>query len=391
MLLFKSTHHMITTLALVFVIIIAASAMAQDDLILGKKITMKSEVLGEDRMLFISTPANYDGGTERYPVLYVLDGENNFQFSAVVANYLANVNIASPLIVVGIPNTDRNRDFTPTVDSKRGGITGGADAFLKFTKTELIPFIDSQYRTHPYRILVGHSLCGMFSIYALISEPELFQAHIAISPALMYDNQVVVNKAKNILQTDQSFSQTLYITLGNEPDYTKTLAEFTDLLKDKARKLHWEYHIMKSENHGSIPLKSVYDGLSFIYGDWSIPDVVVDKGMSEVESYYAALSKKYGYQLSPTEFLINNHGYRLLGREKLNAALSLFQWNVKTYPNSANVYDSLGEALEQAKQFDEALKNYQLAVEKADALNDRNLAVFKQHVDRVKQKMGNTM
>ncbi|MBN2009060.1 alpha/beta hydrolase [candidate division KSB1 bacterium] len=375
---------------IILILLLSGGLYAQEDIILGKRMTITSKVLGEDRDVFISTPRNYEGSTERYPVLYVLDGERNFQFSSTIADYLSARNLMSQMIVVGIPNTDRTRDFTPTADKDRQN-SGGADKFIQFTKTELIPYVDNNYRTHPYRVLVGHSLCGMFSVYTLFTNPDLFQAHVAISPYLMYDDQVVLKQAAAALEANPSFKQTLFITLGNEPNYVETLKSFTELLTRKAPDMHWEYKVYQNDNHGSVPLKSVYDGLSFIYSDWQVSNDVVEKGLDAIKAHFARLSKKYGYEQKPSEVFINAQGYRLMGNNNMKLALELFHWNVKNYPESANVYDSLGEALEQNEQYDEALKNYNVAVEKGNARNDPNTPIYKQHMDRVKQKPGNTM
>ena len=115
----------------------------------------------------------------------------------------------SEMIVVGITNTDRTRDLSPThVTTTVGGgntalqfpTSGGADKFLKFIETELIPEIEKRYRTQPYRILAGHSLGGLFAIHAMLSRPDVFQSYIAVSPALHWDNQVVVKRAEDFFK-----------------------------------------------------------------------------------------------------------------------------------------------------------------------------------------------
>ena len=357
-----------------------------DKITIGKNLKIYSEVLNEERNIFISTPRGYDRSQYKYPVLYVLDGQRNFQFSVAVVNFLARNNLIPQMIVVGIPNTDRGRDFSPTTTDRIPN-SGGADNFLKFTNNELFPFIEEKYRTQPYRILCGHSLCGMFSVYTLFTHPDMFNAHVAISPYLMYDEDYVVTKAESVLQQQSTFNNILYITLGDEPTYTETLKKFTTLLKEKTNGLQWDFSVRKSEDHGSIPLKSLYDGLEFIYSDWRIPNEVVDKGIKSIKKQYKKLSEKYSYQIEIPEFFINNHGYRLLNQGKINKALELFKYNVQAYPNSANVYDSLGEGYENDKQFEKALDNYKIAVNKGKDISDPNLQIYKQHIDRVIKKM----
>ncbi len=96
----------------------------------------------------------------------------------------------SEVIIVGIPNTDRTRDLSPSKPSNAGATgapqfptAGGADNFLKFIETELMPEIEKRYRVTPYKMLAGHSLGGLFAVHAMVTKPDLFNSYIAVSPA----------------------------------------------------------------------------------------------------------------------------------------------------------------------------------------------------------------
>src|SRR5215510_16420973 len=93
-----------------------------------------------------------------------------------------------PLIVVGIRNTDRNHDFTPAPAAgfetpPEAQRPGGAAAFLSFMSDELVPWIDRSYRTAPLRVLVGHSLGGLFALYTIGQRPELFTGYVIMEPS----------------------------------------------------------------------------------------------------------------------------------------------------------------------------------------------------------------
>ena len=143
---------------------------------IGETFSLTSEVLGEERAYSVYLPASYHSTTyapRRYPVLYLLDGDANFHPTTGMVRYMGegiNGNVQIPeLIVVAIPNTDRNRDLTPTHSMiGNGGVvapsleaSGGGDRFLDFIERELFAAIDSTYRTLPYRVLVGHSFGGL--------------------------------------------------------------------------------------------------------------------------------------------------------------------------------------------------------------------------------------
>lgn len=276
---------------------------------LGKIITINSEILNEERGIFVYLPVGYDESEEKYPVIYILDGRNNFAFSATTANFLSRSQRMPRSIVVGIPNTDRTRDFTP-VHIKGNKTSGGADNFLKFLDEELIPYIDNNYRTQPYKTLYGHSLCGMFAIYTLFEKPDMFDSFIAVSPYLMYADHYVVNKVESTLSNRSVFKKKLFITLGNEPEYNASLGRMEQILSEKTDLLAWEISKRESEDHTSVPLKSLYDGLEFICSEWRLPNEKIEEGFEEVKNHYSDLSDKYGYNVKPNEVAID---YQYLG------------------------------------------------------------------------------
>jgi len=294
------------------------------------------------------------------------------------------------MIVVAIVNVDRTRDFTPTNMENRAK-SGGVKKFIAYLQDELFPYIEENYRTSPYRLLEGHSLGGMFSLHVLFNYPKLFQAHFAMSPYIMWDDNFVLNEAIKKLQEPLDFQNYLYITLGDEPRYVEPLGKFTDLLETKKPNgLEWHYTVMDNDNHGTVPLKSLYNGLETLYEDWMIKASIADQGIKAVEDHYKKLTEKYGYKIDIPENVLNTMGYRAMGREKNDLAIEFFLHNVKLYPKSANVYDSLGEGYEAAGNLELARKNYEIAVEKGIESNNNNLAIYKEHLEKVTKKINNT-
>ncbi|MBU0475497.1 MAG: hypothetical protein KKF62_15215 [Bacteroidetes bacterium] len=349
---------------------------------LGKIITLNSKVLNEDRDIFVYLPVGYKQSQEKYPVIYILDGRGNFTFAMAISNFLSRIQRMPRSIVVGIPNTDRTRDFTPT-HVQESKTSGGADKFLDFMKEELIPYIDNNYRTESYRTLFGHSLCGMFAIYTLFEKPEMFNSFIAVSPYLQYDNQYVVNRVDSIITEQKNLNKCLYITIGDEPEYMESITRLEEILSSGTESLYWKTSKREGENHASIPLKSFYDGLEFIYSGWQLSNEIIEKGLEAVKKHYSNLSDKYGFEVKPTEVVINALGYQYLGKGENEKALWFFKYNIKLYPNSANVYDSCGEAMEKSGMKDLALENYKMAVKLGSLNNDGNLNIFKQNLERV--------
>jgi predicted alpha/beta superfamily hydrolase len=361
-----------------------------------ERLVVHSNVLHEDRLIWVRMPAAAQGKKESYAVLYLTDAGLNVNEIGSTIDFLADANFMPPLIVVAISNTDRNRDLTPThagVPHSDGTVepvptSGGADKFLDFIQTELVPEIEKRYPTHPYRIFAGHSLGGLFAIHALINRPDLFNACIATSPSLWWDNFHTLHQAQEFFAKQKEFKKTLFFALGNEGgDMTEG---FEGLQKTVSANRPAGFVVKSAryneEVHGSTELLGHYDGLRTVFAGWPVPreektDVRVG-GLEGVEQHYRALSDRFGFKVS-AEQEINSLGYSLLNAKKIDDALAAFRRNVELYPQSANTYDSLADGFEAAGKPELALQNVERAVELATQNRDPLLPAFKRHLDRL--------
>lgn len=361
----------------------------REPLKLGNVRIIHSPALGEDRPLFVALPFDYELGAS-HPVLYIMDGRSSFLPAVSVCDFLAKSGQIPSVIVVSVLNTNRNRDFTPIRLKGLSG-SGGGDRFLDFLQTELLPLIDREYRTTRFRIFSGHSLCGMFAIHVLTRRPGLFNAILAMSPAVGYENQYTLDQLEKLLKQPYSADLRLFISLGNEPGYTAGLNRLTKLLQlASAHSIAWKFCQYPELGHGTIPLKSLYDGLSFVCRDWPLTKDPAKLGLKELKQHYAAVNKHYGTAVVPPEAVVNQLGYRLMQRSRLKEAVRVFHYNVQLRPNSANVYDSLGEALEASGNIRKALMNYSKAVKLAEETTDSNIRVFQSHLARARTKLLNS-
>ncbi|MGA7379975.1 MAG: alpha/beta hydrolase-fold protein [Terriglobales bacterium] len=355
-----------------------------------------SNVLNEDRVMWVRMPAAARGKTDRYAVLYITDGGSDVNEIGGVIDFLADANLMPPLIVVGITNTDRNRDLTPTragIKHSDGSVepfptTGGADKFLDFMQTELVPEIDKRYPTEPYRILVGHSLGGLFAVHAMIARPELFNAYIASSPSLWWDDAGTVRDVQAFLARQKEFKKTLFFALGHEGgDMNDAFAQMQKTVNaERPKGFVVESVRYEDEVHSSTELRTHYAGLRLIFSGWPMPrDEKTDErvgGLVGVEQHYRELSERFGFQVS-AEREINGEGYHLLGDKKPEEAVKAFERNVELYPRSANVYDRLADCLEAEGKFELAMQNVKKAVEVATETGDPLLPAFKRHLERL--------
>lgn len=373
--------------ALLLIICFSFNSLSQDkpkNISIGKEITLRSEILNEDRDILISLPDNYMKSNKKFPVLYILDGGTHFQQAKGATSYLAMQGLSPEIIVVAIPNIDRNRDFTPNYVN-RMQTSGGGEKFHNFLEKELIPHIEKKYRASRYKILMGHSLGGMFAAYSLLEFPGVFNSYISVSPYFQYDDNYIVNQAKSKLRSKYSKTLSFYMTIGDEPGYLETLDEFSALVK-KSNTINFLYIEMKGENHATTPYLSLFNGLRFTFSDWIISRETISKGLSAIDEHFKQLSEKFDYRIDTSENIINFLGYQYLQKNKTEKSIEIFIENVKRYPKSANVYDSLGEAYEKKGKFKLAKKNYQKAFDLGAKQSHMATDIFKKNLDRMSKK-----
>jgi hypothetical protein len=313
-------------------------------------------------------------------------------------DFLARNGLMPDIIIVGVTNTDRTRDLSPThwVRPAEDGApavqdtSGGAPKFLDFFAKELFPYVESHYRTTPYRIFAGHSLGGLLALHIMVARPELFNAFISASPALNWDSDYPQRSVEAFFKDRKELQRTLFVTMADEEVGDSKPTRFERLCGTlsgaKAEGFLWGSMLMADEDHGSVVLRSHYWGLRKIFDGWRLPlDPQTRRfagTLEEVKKHYAGLGKRMGMTLQAPEQTVNLLGYQFLGQGPNEEAIAIFTYNAELYPDSPNVYDSLGEALERAGRMEDALSNYGKAVEKAQKTKDNRLDAFTQNRDR---------
>ena len=366
-----------------------------EDINIGKKYRLRSKILKEERQYWVYLPASYkNNNTSRYPVLYLLDSNAHFHSVSGMINFMGtgfNGNNQIPeLIVVGIPNTDRTRDLTPT-HSKIGLMgeeqaflesSGGGDKFLEFMSNELFTRIETNFRTLPYRILVGHSFGGLIALYTLIQKPKMFNSFITIDPSLFWDNELLSRIIKGKIGKIKKLRASVFLSLANTPDLVKgsekkfkaaTRKFIVSLKQARSSKFRFSHKYFKDEDHGSVPLISLYHGLLHTFNGYKKYNF---KNITELKSHFKKFSKDLGITLKPSEGQLNSLGYMLLFKNEIKGALGAFKHYVDSYPKSANAYDSLGEAYMIKGDKAQAIKNYKKSL-KLDPNNNNAKEMLK--------------
>jgi predicted alpha/beta superfamily hydrolase len=359
--------------------------------VIGTTQQIHSDVLGEDRQIIVHLPQGYQVGLQRYPVMYLLDGDAHFHHTTGIIQFLAQQGYMPEMIVVAIPNTDRTRDLTPEPSAElaeRRPTAGGADDFLRFLSDELIPWIEGQYRTAPFRVLVGHSLGGLFVTHALLVQPEVFDGYISISPAIWWNDQALVKQAVATIEQQPWAGRFFYMTTGNEGGNMLASAEaLADVFETSAPAgFEWQFRWMEQETHGSIPHRTTYDALEWLFMEYRIPDDLRALGLGGLELHYAAVSQRY-YPMEVPEAVINQLGYTYLRLGDEPMAIETFTVNVERFPESANVYDSLGDAYYTVGKADLALDNYRRAYRMSDGTQHPSADTYRGKYQQLTQEM----
>lgn len=242
-------------------------------------ITLNSSVLKEPRKVMIYVPEQ-SMKKQTYPVVYVLDAESLFPYT-ISANKFMHFSSSLPqmpeAIVVGILNTNRNRDMPVPQEMSA---TNGAKNFLDFIASELSPYINQQYPANGLNVLIGHSQGGLFATYAGLEQPGLFpfilslDAPMTVNEALLkqYKQKLIASCRLNYFSAETKF--------GWRNDFSPG-ANCNSYVQGR----------IEGETHETMPYKGIYDGLKFLFREYIPPQQ--DVPLTALQEYYNGLSKKY--------------------------------------------------------------------------------------------------
>lgn len=273
----------------------AATAQADPGipLVAGHSYRLRSFALGEERVIEVALPAGYnENRSRRFPVLYVLDGEVESPAAVAITRFYAAMGQLPPMIVVGIRNTERSRDLTPPAvagfrQPPEAGTAGGADRFLRFLADELAPWVDGKYRTAPMRVLVGHSLGGLFALHALATRPQLFIGYIVMEPATWWNNGRELAAARAALRQPAT-RQARVILVNTEASGADT----TGWGGDSPMVRHVR---IIGETHASMALSGMIQGLRTMFADFLPPRWVPGTRPVAMLAHYEQLSHRLGF------------------------------------------------------------------------------------------------
>lgn len=296
------------------------SATTITPITIGNSMTIHSAILDEDRVIQVSLPASYDEfKTQTYPVLYLLDGESNFHYLTGMMNKLSRAPYPAipEMIVVGIVNTDRTRDLTPSIvapdadetitKGRAGGKNGGNPQFFQFLETEVMPQIEKHYRTSDYKVFVGHSFGGITALNHLINGEKKMNAYIVHDPSIWWDSGEMLKRFEALKGTKIAPTK-LFVTQAGEAvkdgqkDHYDHVQGFNAYMEtNPIEGIEYEFVAYAGEDHGSVPLKGNLDGLRSVFEGMRLNIKAIPDNPDLIKTQYAALSESLGFEMKPSE------------------------------------------------------------------------------------------
>jgi len=360
----KHLNHHLKLLTFLLILLTQHLFGQKDQLFsIGKNDKVFSTIYNRNREIIVHVPVgdNLNVKSETYPVLFLLDGESLFTKTVGILDHLSSAyggEKCPKMIIVGIKHPNRMKDLLPVISKDN---PENNDKFTEFLEKELIPYIDKNYPTQPYRLLVGHSLGGLRAANTLMYHPGIFNSYIALDPSMGHDMNVWSFKTDEMLKKISFQNKSLFVAMAQtmpkgidtsaiQKDtsgaarHMRAIMRFCNGINNynvKGLNFNWKYY--PNEAHSGVTFLGLYDGLNSIFSWYpttdykriSDPSVSAKAAVEIVTKNFEEISKNMGYKVLPGEASIIGITDYLSGKGMNDKAIAFAELNVKNYPGSA--------------------------------------------------------
>lgn len=222
----------------------------------------------------VAVPDSYQSSPDReYPIVVVLDGQWNFTLTSDIAKKLAYDGMMPEVITVGItwggegdvPEVLRGRDFIRP-DVPYFPMSGGASRFLSALTDELVPYVEERYRVSDKRVLLGVSLGGLFTSYAMLEKPGYFDGYIAIAGSYFADSFYLAEKLATMSGSKVLKNVRSFLSVGSLDPNQVHVETFNKSIKSAQLKgFEHSYKVIKDVGHGGVEPIAYTRGLQYIF------------------------------------------------------------------------------------------------------------------------------
>jgi len=404
---------------LITLFIVTNVAFAQgSDIVIGQNYAIHSNAFNKEKSIQVYLPKNYKSSNKKYPVLYVLDGKDYFSTAVAIQTTLRVPDALPEIIVIGI-----NLEWS----KRRDIMFNTPEKFLSFLEEDVIAFVDQSFRTSNKRILFGWEASGFYASNILFDKKQLFDGVIATDGA--YSDEETINSFSNFTMPDNKI---LYIANSDRDIYyVASSNEFSKLLdKTKPKNLTWKYQKFNDEVHESLPYLAMYHGLKYYYHNFDsliykdIKTFHAKGGMKYLKEYFKQRGERFGvsteiadaakndliwlglnrndfknFDYFMTEFKEvlstkryqsnywqNQLGHFYLKNKSYTKAKAHFEYSIKHFSGSAEIYSGLGSVYLAQNDRNQAISNFEKAIELSKEKKDNKLQKYKDQLNKVNKE-----
>ncbi len=356
-------------------LLVAAPAVSQEardgePVPIGTFKQLHSDVLDEDRLLLVCLPRDYEESLMSYPVLFVLYGDQvrgYFAEAVHIVDRLSEEGSIPKMIIVGVANVDRYRDLSPV---GRQGRSSGIEPFFRFVAEELVPFLESEYRTKDYRVLMGPQAGAAFGLYALAKRQGLFDAFVIENPfrsAPVHD--VLTAMMEELVDEGLASPAFLHITCpDSEGRVDKTVEveyvrRFQKMIADKSPRGLTLITDYIENNEDFLPPLKLKEGLRDLFREYRFPDRREVQGLADIRAHYAALSERLGFEVDVPERTLASKADDLSARGAVDSAMEVLDYLIEVYPASVDGYWRLANLHRERGNRETAIDYYRKCLE----------------------------
>lgn len=268
-----------------FINIICTAQENNSQITIGINHTIKSSILNQDRTIQIFTPDGYSASKQEYPVLYILDGQWYFSSGVAIQKALRTPGAIPEMIVVGINNSNPLRRTLFGDENEK---------FTNFLISEVIHYIDSNYRTNKERVVFGWEAAAYYLSELILKKSEIFNG------AIISDG----GYASEDLVKEFTSKKDIYLFMANSRKdiyYIGSTEAFHEILKkNNPQKLIWKYDLFNDEVHETLAHLALYKGVKYYYHNYDSPvfeniQQYVDLGgIHYLTNYFKERAKRFG-------------------------------------------------------------------------------------------------
>jgi len=366
-------HFLIWNLILTTFLLPTLSVNAQnqkDKIVIGERLSLFSQILNEERDLFVSLPSNYDRNIHSYPVVIVMDAEYLFEITSSIVKIKVSRNEMPESIIVGFPNNTGKRSDMALQLIKRDGQKffgdhgGKSNDYLEFFRKELFPFLENNYRVNSFKTIIGMSPTFGPVLEAFWNEPDLFDGYIVLAAELSLmtlSGETVAQKLLSSIQDSQHPDASIYIGKAGKdlkrrpPEERESFFEINRRLESTENpNINYKIEILENEDHYGMSISGIQHGFETIYLPeiWDIPYRDFwnsENPANELKTFYNNLSDQYGFEIVPLEDsfyasqTLLGTVRRLERQGRMKELMDILKLSIEYYPNSEELNNLISE------------------------------------------------